>query len=111
MRLGFTPATRGISPRLQSMAPRCARSTCGLPKPVRCSACRRNCWHDAGLPALPTTPGTPMVGDWTHERNDAIFAHYFAMLADDITGRPYSKAARPQPYAAFPMVRERPEVR
>jgi len=33
-----------------------------------------------------------MTGDWTDGQNDAIVADYFAMLADDITGRPYSKA-------------------
>lgn len=31
-------------------------------------------------------------GVWTDEQNDAIVADYFAMLADDIVGRPYSKA-------------------
>jgi len=33
-----------------------------------------------------------MAGDWTDEQNDAITADYFAMLADDIAGLPYSKA-------------------
>lgn len=33
-----------------------------------------------------------MAGDWTDEQNDAIVVDYFAMLADDLTGRPYSKA-------------------
>jgi hypothetical protein len=33
-----------------------------------------------------------MAGDWTVEQNDSIVADYFAMLADDIVGRPYSKA-------------------
>jgi hypothetical protein len=33
-----------------------------------------------------------MAGDWTDEQNDAIVADYFGMLADDIAGRPYSKA-------------------
>jgi hypothetical protein len=33
-----------------------------------------------------------MAGIWTEEQNDAIVADYFAMLADDIAGRPYSKA-------------------
>ena len=33
-----------------------------------------------------------MSGDWTDEQNDAIVADYLAMLADDIVGRPYSKA-------------------
>lgn len=31
-------------------------------------------------------------GDWTDQQNDAIVADYFAMLADDEAGRPYSKA-------------------
>lgn len=33
-----------------------------------------------------------MTGDWTDAENDAIVADYFAMLADDIAGRPYGKA-------------------
>ncbi|MDR6954744.1 hypothetical protein J2X65_004120 [Ancylobacter sp. 3268] len=33
-----------------------------------------------------------MAGDWSDEQNDAIVADYFAMLADDIVGLPYSKA-------------------
>lgn len=33
-----------------------------------------------------------MAGDWTDEENDAIVADYFAMLADDVTGRSYNKA-------------------
>lgn len=33
-----------------------------------------------------------MAGDWSGEQNDAIVADYFAMLADDIAGRPYSKS-------------------
>lgn len=31
-------------------------------------------------------------GPWTDEENDLIVADYFAMLADDITGRAYNKA-------------------
>ena len=31
-------------------------------------------------------------GAWTDEENDLIVADYFAMLADDISGRRYSKA-------------------
>lgn len=31
---------------------------------------------------------------WTDSENDLIVADYFAMLADDISGRPYSKAGR-----------------
>jgi hypothetical protein len=33
-----------------------------------------------------------MPEDWTDQQNDAIVADYFAMLADDIAGRPYNKA-------------------
>lgn len=33
-----------------------------------------------------------MADDWSDQQNDAIVADYFAMLADDIAGRPYSKA-------------------
>ena len=33
-----------------------------------------------------------MASDWTNAQNDAIVADYFAMLANDIIGRPYSKA-------------------
>ncbi|BCH34340.1 hypothetical protein MesoLjLc_62700 [Mesorhizobium sp. L-8-10] len=33
-----------------------------------------------------------MAGDWSDEQNDAIVADYFAMLANDIAGRPYNKA-------------------
>ena len=33
-----------------------------------------------------------MAADWTDAQNDAIVADYFAMLADDIVGKPYSKA-------------------
>lgn len=33
-----------------------------------------------------------MAGDWTDAQNDAIIADYFAMLDEDIAGRPYSKA-------------------
>lgn len=31
---------------------------------------------------------------WTDEENDLIVADYFAMLAGDVFGRPYSKAER-----------------
>ena len=31
-------------------------------------------------------------GPWTDAENDLIVADYFAMLADDIAGRPYNKA-------------------
>lgn len=33
-----------------------------------------------------------MTANWTNEQNDAIVADYFAMLADEIIGRSYSKA-------------------
>jgi len=33
------------------------------------------------------------AGAWTDEENDKIVADYFAMLADDVEGRPYNKAA------------------
>jgi hypothetical protein len=35
----------------------------------------------------------PMAADWTDEQNDAIVADYFAMLSDDVAGRPYTKTA------------------
>lgn len=35
---------------------------------------------------------TETAGIWTDAQNDAIVADYFAMLADDIAGRPFSKA-------------------
>ena len=31
-------------------------------------------------------------GPWTDAENDLIVADYFAMLADDVCGRPYNKA-------------------
>ena len=35
-----------------------------------------------------------MVGEfWTDKENDTIIADYFAMLADDLAGKPYNKAA------------------
>ena len=37
------------------------------------------------LPGMATNP-------WTDEENDLIVADYFAMLADDLAGRPYTKA-------------------
>jgi hypothetical protein len=33
-----------------------------------------------------------MANDWTDEQNDAVVADYFAMLADDLAGRPFGKA-------------------
>ncbi len=35
-------------------------------------------------------------GPWTDEENDLIVADYFAMLADDIAGRPYRKSEHNQ---------------
>jgi hypothetical protein len=32
-----------------------------------------------------------MAGDWSDEENDAIVADYFAMLANDIAGRPAAR--------------------
>ena len=43
-----------------------------------------------------------MAGVWTEEQNDAIVADYFAMLADDITGRPYGKAEHNRLLQAVP---------
>ena len=34
-----------------------------------------------------------MAGDWSDEENDAIVGDYFEMLADDLGGRSYNKAA------------------
>lgn len=34
-----------------------------------------------------------MVGEWSDEENDAIVGDYFEMLADDLAGRSYNKAA------------------
>lgn len=33
-----------------------------------------------------------MAENWTDEQNEAIIADYFAMLSEDVAGRPYSKA-------------------
>ena len=32
-----------------------------------------------------------MAGDWSDEQNDAIVADYFAMLGNDIAGRPTAR--------------------
>ena len=32
-------------------------------------------------------------GPWTDEENDLIVADYFAMLVDDLAGKPLNKAA------------------
>lgn len=34
-------------------------------------------------------------GAWTDQENDVIVADCFAMLADDVSGRPYNKAEQP----------------
>lgn len=31
-------------------------------------------------------------GNWSDHENDLVVADYFAMLADELAGRPYSKA-------------------
>ena len=44
---------------------------------------------------------------WTDEENDLIVADYFAMLADDISGRRYSKAEHRR--ALMPLLNDRSE--
>jgi hypothetical protein len=44
---------------------------------------------------------------WTDEENDLIVADYFAMLADDISGRPYKKAEHRR--ALLPLLNDRSE--
>ncbi|MBL3595031.1 DUF3883 domain-containing protein [Rhodovulum sulfidophilum] len=46
-------------------------------------------------------------GPWTDEENDLIVADYFAMLADDIAGRRYSKAGHRR--ALLPLLNDRSE--
>jgi hypothetical protein len=46
-------------------------------------------------------------GPWTDEENDLIVADYFAMLADDISARRYSKAEHPR--ALLPLLNDRSE--
>ena len=46
-------------------------------------------------------------GPWTDEENDLIVADYFVMLADDIAGRPYNKAAHRR--ALLPLLNDRSE--
>ncbi|MCE8418409.1 DUF3883 domain-containing protein [Rhodovulum sulfidophilum] len=46
-------------------------------------------------------------GPWTDEENDLIVADYFAMLADDIAGRRYSKAEHRR--ALLPLLDDRSE--
>ena len=45
---------------------------------------------------------------WTDEENDLVVADYFAMLADDLAGRGYSKTARRR--ALMPRLRHRSEA-
>lgn len=42
-----------------------------------------------------------MSDSWTDEQNDAIVADYFAMLADDLAGRPYNKADHNRQFQAL----------
>ncbi|BAQ68442.1 hypothetical protein NHU_01282 [Rhodovulum sulfidophilum] len=46
-------------------------------------------------------------GPWTDEENDLIVADYFAMLADDVAGRRYSKAEHRR--ALLPLLNDRSE--
>lgn len=46
-------------------------------------------------------------GPWTDEENDLIVANYFAMLADDVSGRPYNKAEHRR--GLLPLLNERSE--
>jgi len=46
-------------------------------------------------------------GPWTDEENDLIVADYFAMLADDLAGRPYGKAEHRR--ALLPLLNGRSE--
>lgn len=46
-------------------------------------------------------------GTWTDIENDLIVADYFAMLADDVSGRPYSKAEHRR--ALLPLLNNRSE--
>ena len=56
------------------------------------------------IPYLSVMPNGP----WTDEENDRIVADYFAMLAEDFAGRPYSKAAHRR--ALMPLLRNRSEA-
>ena len=47
------------------------------------------------------------IGTWTDIENDLIVADYFAMLADDVSGRPYSKAEHRR--ALLPLLNNRSE--
>ena len=44
-------------------------------------------------------------GPWTDEENDLIVADYFAMLAEDMAGRPYNKAQHRR--SLMPLLRSR----
>ncbi len=46
-------------------------------------------------------------GPWTDEENDLIVADYFAMLAEDLAGRPYNKAQHRR--NLMPLLRSRTE--
>ncbi|MFN3644422.1 MAG: DUF3883 domain-containing protein [Gemmobacter sp.] len=46
-------------------------------------------------------------GPWTDEENDLIVADYFAMLLDDLAGRPYNKAEHRR--ALLPLLNDRSE--
>ena len=45
--------------------------------------------------------------EWSDQENDLIVADYFAMLADELAGRPYSKAQHRR--ALMLLLRGRPE--
>ena len=49
------------------------------------------------------------TGPWTEEENDLIVADYFAMLADDLAGRPYTKADHNRRLRTR-LVRSRPSI-
>ena len=46
-------------------------------------------------------------GAWTDQENDLIVADYFAMLADDVSGRPYNKAEHRR--GLLPLLNDRSE--
>lgn len=46
-------------------------------------------------------------GPWTDHENDLIVADYFAMLADDVSGRPYKKAEHRR--GLLPLLNDRAE--
>jgi hypothetical protein len=46
-------------------------------------------------------------GPWTDAENDLTVAAYFAMLAEEVAGRPYNKAAHRR--ALMPLLQDRPE--